>query len=378
MGGTSLHISDYLYCLLFVPYRIETVAGAHSDRRIVFVVAHAHQSARNGAWPNGANLVCACLSLCVCMVFHGDLERSKPDKQGGTGFYLTIASGGAAGSILAGLISPMVFKTTFEFSIVVLAALYYVVATGPGFNSKRVLRVFVIAALVLAYASHETSLDGQTIARERSFYGTYAVRDVDGVRRLVAGTYVHGEQFLDEAKERIPIAYYHKETGVGMLFELIPVSRVALVGLGVGSLVEYGNASTQFDIFELDGAVVRLAPEYFSVLSDTPSQKTYVIGDGRLGLQRSAGNYDLIVMDAFASGSIPTHLVTVEAIEEAFHKLAEQGAIAHHISNQNVDLLPVLSAIAAELNVAIRIHESISNDAMYMYPARWFVLTRSS
>ena len=83
-------------------------------------------------------------------------------------------------------------------------------------------------------------------------------------------------------------------------------------------------------------------------------------------------------MDAFTSGSIPTHLVTLEAVEELLEKHAPDGAIGYHISNHHLDLLPVLAAIADRLQLHIRINESPSRDALHMYPARWVLLTRNT
>jgi|TARA_B110000196_G_C21000185_1_gene592559 spermidine synthase len=87
--------------------------------------------------------------------------------------------------------------------------------------------------------------------------------------------------------------------------------------------------------------------------------------------------YDLIVMDAFTSGAIPIHLVTVEAMQEAFERLKPGGAVAYHISNHHVDLLPLLNAIAEAMGVGIRLHKSTSDESRHRYPAQWVLLTRN-
>jgi SAM-dependent methyltransferase len=372
----AIYLITFVICFLFPrvskPSQIRTGIAVLS--LLMLMLTSRPELAFGLEWRVLAALVCL---FCVCMVFHGDLERGKPHKQFLTAFYLVIASGGAAGSVLVGLLAPLVFKSTFEFSIVVLAALYYLILHLPGFTLRRLLLGFVGLVLVVGYVSHETDLDGQTINRARSFYGTYAVRDVDGVRRLVAGTHVHGEQYLDPENEHAHLAYYHDETGIARIFDLLPISRTALIGLGVGSLVEYGDASMSFDVFELDAEVVRLAKNYFTVLGDSPSSVRYFIGDGRIRLQEVGEQYDLIVMDAFTSGAIPMHLVTVEAMQEAFERLKPGGAVAYHISNHHVDLLPVLNAIAEAMGVGIRLHKSTSDESRHRYPAQWVLLTRN-
>ena len=132
-----------------------------------------------------------------------------------------------------------------------------------------------------------------------------------------------------------------------------------------------------FDVFELDAEVVRLAKGYFTVLADSPSNVRYFIGDGRIRLQQMEEQYDLIVMDAFTSGAIPMHLLTVEAMQEAFRRLKPGGVVAYHISNHYVDLLPVLNGTAAAIGTGIRLHKSISDDSQHKYPARWVLLTRN-
>lgn len=373
----SIYLITFVICFLFpTASQPGTARTSIAVLAILLLMATSRPELEFGlSWRIASAL--ACLFI-VCMVFHGDLERSKPATRSLTGYYLVIATGGAAGSILTGLIAPLVFNSTFEFSLIVLAALVYVVVSAPNFSPllRRVVPVLAVLAAVVAWIANETNLDGQTITRERSFYGTYAVRDNDGVRRLVAGTHVHGEQFRDDEREHIPIAYYHDQTGVADLFRLLEPRRVAFVGLGIGSLIEFGTANTHFDIYELDPAVIRIARKYFTVIPESPSSITYFPGDARIRMRDTTNLYNLIVMDAFTSGSIPTHLVTLEAVQEMLPRLTGNGAIAYHISNHHLDLLPVLAAISDGLGLELRLHESVSRDSLHMYPARWVVLTK--
>jgi hypothetical protein len=72
-----------------------------------------------------------------------------------------------------------------------------------------------------------------------------------------------------------------------------------------------------------------------------------VIGDGRLTLaEEPEGSLDLIVIDAFSSDAIPVHLLTKEAMELYWSRLSPSGAILFHISNNYLDLQPVVAAQA--------------------------------
>ena len=92
--------------------------------------------------------------------------------------------------------------------------------------------------------------------------------------------------------------------------------RVAVVGLGTGSLACHRRDGEEWTFFEIDPDVVRIArdPRYFSFLSSCAPEPPVVLGDARLTLAASPERYDLIVLDAFSSDVIPVHLLTREAL----------------------------------------------------------------
>ncbi len=63
--------------------------------------------------------------LAACMVCHGELYRLRPAAARLTGFYLTIATGGAAGSVFVALIAPFLFADYREFQLGLVLALYF-------------------------------------------------------------------------------------------------------------------------------------------------------------------------------------------------------------------------------------------------------------
>ena len=91
-----------------------------------------------------------------------------------------------------------------------------------------------------------------------------------------------------------------------------------------------------------DGEVERIArdPALFSYLADSEATVRTTIGDGRLALsRRPRASYDMIVLDAFSSDSIPVHLMTREAIEMYASRLKPGGVLMFHISNRVFDLV---------------------------------------
>jgi spermidine synthase len=72
------------------------------------------------------------------------------------------------------------------------------------------------------------------------------------------------------------------------------------------------------------------------------------LGDGRLALAHSAQRFDLLLIDAFSSDSMPTHLLTVEAVRLYLSHLAPGGLLVLHLSNRNLDLMhPAQAAVLA-------------------------------
>ena len=214
--------------------------------------------------------------------------------------------------------------------------------------------------------------EGRVLLTDRSFFGVHRVIQTPGFdyavwrgrregerkihlgpyHELVHGNTIHGRQDLSHPEDAL--TYYYRTGPIGSLMAKYAPPRVALVGLGVGSLAAYGTPKQRMDYFEIDPVVARIAadPHYFTFLRDSKATLRVVLGDARLTLSRAAPGYGLVVLDAFSSDSIPVHLLTVEALRMAMSKLVQGGLLAIHISNRYLDLEPVLAANARALHFA--------------------------
>jgi hypothetical protein len=129
------------------------------------------------------------------------------------------------------------------------------------------------------------------------------------------------------------------------------LDRVGVVGLGAGALAARARARQHYSFYEIDPAVVSIArnTDYFTYLSGMPHPPTIVLGDGRLSLAKEPDDeFGLIVLDAFSSDSIPSHLLTVEAFDLYFRKLAPDGLLAVHVTNRYIDLGLVIGGLARD------------------------------
>jgi hypothetical protein len=77
-----------------------------------------------------------------------------------------------------------------------------------------------------------------------------------------------------------------------------------------------------------------------------------VMGDARLSLEREAATgqlqkFDVLVLDAFSSDSIPMHLLTKDAMALYLRHLSSpDSVIAFHLSNRSLDLRPVADGLS--------------------------------
>ena len=325
----------------------------------------------------------------ICMFFHGNLEQSKPEPKNLTSFYLYLSMGGCLGGILAGIAAPMMFSSVFEFHMVIIASFFFILWPYVAKTRKKIRIVFQTALWLLVaatYLSQEFFLPPSLVLQDRSFYGTYRVVDYQAIsdkhlahRILYMGTTNHGGQARDSENKLYPIAYYHEHTGVGKsLLEIPNLKNIGMVGLGTGVLALYGKKGQHFDFFEIDPIVVNIAKQCFDNLKASAADIRYFIGDARITLREMPKNhYDLLVMDAFSSGAIPTHLLTFEAIQELLEILKTDGVILYHISSRYLNLLPVLECNARKLGLFTRINENPPIKASLKLSAKWVALTKS-
>jgi hypothetical protein len=253
-------------------------------------------------------------------------------------------------------------------------------------DHRRAFALSIVAMLAGGWVGQRTRY-GDVLLQERSFFGTYAVRVRGDHHHLTHGTTLHGAQSVVPHLRREPLTYYHRGGPLGQLFagmfHGLSVRRVAVVGLGTGTVACYGRRGERWTFYEIDPLVERIARDarYFTYLRDCPPTVTVVIGDARLRLAEAPpAAYDLIVVDAFSSDAIPVHLLTREALALYLDKLDDGGAIALHISNRYLNLVPVLAELARDARVAGVVGRDVrltrdDTDAMKTTSA-WVVLSR--
>ena len=260
--------------------------------------------------------------------------------------------------------------------------------------APRTALLFAGTAAGLLVGGSVIRTGGEVLHRERTFFGVHEVTSIQNGawHVLTHGTTTHGVQAFRGKLQLLPTAYYHPSGPLGdVVFTLSPEGRfrdVGVIGLGAGALAAYAGNGTRMDFFEIDEAVIRIAenPQYFTYLADARARpgttvRTLAV-DGRLGLRGvPEASYDLIVIDAFSSDAIPTHLITREAVAMYMSRLKARGVIAFHVSSRFFDLRPVLARIAEDqrLMCYARDDKDVPPDraADAKRPSVWVVLARA-
>jgi hypothetical protein len=367
------------------------------------------------------NLVAFALLTLMC---HGELYARRPNPRRLTEFYLCTSFGGVIGGAFAGLVAPLIFNGNYEYPILialallcmpgffagglrkaltdatpwlllsaVLAVIWYATLLQPPatlelpfqvllallaaamlFQRQRPMRFFGL--VVLSFTVTALWRPGLApIETARSFFGVHKVAEVgDGrARVLYHGTTIHGAQRLRNedgtpiSGPLLPQTYYYPG---GPYSEAIGAARavrgnldhVAVVGLGTGTLACHRKGGELWTFFEIDPEVIRIArdPRRFEFLSRCAPDAPVVAGDARLTLEASHDRYDLIVLDAFSSDSIPVHLLTRDALAGYLSRLSPHGVIIAHISNRYLDLAPVVANVAHSHGLVAFIREDNS------------------
>lgn len=389
------------------------------------------------ALPFLPNLVLHLLAFFLAaMVCHGELAKSRPPAEHLTSFYLIISLAGMLGGAFNGLLSPMIFNAVYEYPLLIVASLllrpyqktltlgqiamavalllvgvagYFLLGNSTptiiysatnvlillaGFSfalryQTHLLAGITAAILLLAYSMQQT-ISG-TIYKQRSFFGVSSVRraitpddKAQKYHELFHGTTKHGVQLLALDKQRTPLAYYSKLSPIGQLFAAFDDDNaswdIASVGLGAGALACYGKENQRWIFYEIDPLVVQIArSKYFSYLKNCAPNAQIVLGDARLSIAKIDRKLDLLIVDAFSSDVVPTHLLTADAILLYFAKLKTDGMVAFHISNRHFYIKKVLATHAENIRLGGLAQEFIpSSDNVLIYASDWLVLSKNA
>ena len=231
------------------------------------------------------------------------------------------------------------------------------------------------------------------VSVSRNFYGVLTVErlsagEEDERLELRHGRIVHGFQYVSPDKQRLPTTYYGERSGIGLALLHHPRRAsgpftVGAVGLGTGTLAVYGRPGDTYRFYEINPGVVGLSGiggKVFRYIAQSAARVQMRLGDARLSLEsevasRDPGRFDVLAVDAFSSDAIPVHLLTREALQIYLARLAPDGILALHLSNRQLDLVPVARALGKALAMhAVLVDRSAEGEAVWA--TTWVLLSR--
>lgn len=197
-----------------------------------------------------------------------------------------------------------------------------------------VSKVTIIAAalLLLVGALAGVAQAEKILHTERSLYRNIIVSESFGTRCLRFNRNSNTQQSCFSVKNPDKILFECNRMMLGALYVRPNPRKILMIGLGGGTLASAVSRilpNADIDVVEIDPAIVRVAKDYFHY---NPSPKvTITVQDGRVFVKRAKDKrvkYDLILLDAFGESYIPTHMMTVQFLEEVRALLAPDGVVA--------------------------------------------------
>jgi hypothetical protein len=386
----------FIYLLSF----ILCFEGGRWYRRPLFLIALAEllpvmlwATVRGRA--NGSLIVLVPLYLaglfCAAMVCHGELAARRPPAGRLTVYYLAISLGGTIGGLAVAAVAPVTLDAVYDLPIVLSLTGFLVIAVlwrAHPAASRFWLggSLAVLAAVTLYTARAEIEEAAGAVLSVRDFYAALRVVDAPAtpdhgaVRRLMHGTISHGDEFLDPARAEMATTYYGRRSGVGRALTALgrrgPL-EVGIIGLGAGTLASYCRPGDTYRYYEIDRQVAEVAQSRFHFLAGCAGQWNIALGDGRLRLEAESPNrYDILVVDAFSGDAVPVHLLTREVFALYWRHIAPDGLLVVHVSNEHLNLAPVVAAAAAEAGRTARFVRDEGDSATDAYASEYVIVAR--
>ena len=372
----------------------------------------------------------------IALNCHASLAKDRPEPSRLTEFYFWISFGGMLGGLFNTLAAPLLFNGIVEYPLVVAIACLLFRASDAAeprrtaadlilplaiggltagilvFSASRgaplALRLtllslpailtfaqrrqalrfgWCVAALMAASLAFDNAGE-RVLYATRTFFGVYRVsEDLQGrYHALAHGTTLHGLQALAPERRGEALTYFHRTGPFGQAWQTLPraasAREVAVVGLGVGTLATYATPLQRWTFFEIDPAIERIARtrEQFSFMETCGDRCRVVIGDARISLNRvPERSYDVLVLDAFSSDSIPIHLMTREAVALYLSRLVPDGVLVMHISNRHLTLGPIVARLAEShgLTALQQIDRAAAGQPEGKSDSHWIVMARN-
>ena len=218
---------------------------------------------------------------------------------------------------------------------------------------------------------------------ERSFFGVHRVLATARERVLLSGTTNHGAQSVNPSLACEPLSYYSRQGCCRQVFAALrSTGRPRRCRRARWPHCRLREARSALDLLRHQSC--RRTPgarETSAIRRVRPTRRSSSATRGCSSRISLTVPFDVLVLDAFSSDSIPVHLMT-KGSAVASGTLSPNGLLLVHVSNRFLDLGPVVGAVARSL--ATRRSRSSTrrrtrnSGSAAISAARWVLVARSS
>lgn len=201
-------------------------------------------------------------------------------------------------------------------------------------NRAPVRLALAATAAAAALVRRATLLDPHLVRTASGIALVYTARHgfADPIRFLRTGGVYQSATYLGSRCMEPVFEYYR---AFGRVFDMRPDARRVLAigggGFAFPKLVAARHPGTHTDVVEIDPAIIRTARRWFFLDEAVAMARAgggdlrVVCDDGRAFLERGAGPYDAVVLDAFVGEKPVRSLATLEALRLVSRSLAPGG-----------------------------------------------------
>jgi len=242
----------------------------------------------------------------------------------------TISTAGSlVGTFFPVFVLIPVFGTMNTF---IFLGILLILLSALGLKNKWIL-IFGISFFLLFFLTPKVFAGECVIASDESPYGFISVtEDESGIRRLHVENQIGTQSIYDPSDPISGDRYYYG------YFAVLPAmienpKDVLILGHAGGTFTRlYNEYYPELSItgIEIDPAVTNMANEYMGLLD---ADVNIVHADARTYVLNTDQKYDLILVDAYHSASIPAHLATSEFFELCKSSLTEGGILAINVAS---------------------------------------------
>ena len=245
--------------------------------------------------------------------------------------YAISTAGSLFGTMVAALLLIPLLGTQRTFLVFALA-LALVAAAGLGWRFAAVPTALALALTVPAGTIKAADTGRVLLETETTYQYARVVERPDGARvlELNEGQAVHS---LYRPGTYLTGDYWDGHLVLPFAARAKPPARIAILGNAGGTVARaFGHffPDTAVDAVEIDGELTELGRRFFDL--HNPRMQVFA-EDARPWLERSAGGYDAIMVDAYRQPYVPFYLTTWEFFELARKRLAPSGVVIVNVGH---------------------------------------------